>query len=329
MIKGYGEKINTLYENIRKNNLDKQKKRINKVSKMYPEIINLKRDLSKLYFSILRTKDKDKIKDISLKIKDIRSKIKNILLILNLNENYLDTIYTCDKCNDTGYINTKKCDCFYKNLSLLYLEDSELKSYIKTNNFDNFDFSYFSQDKITGRQISYNTNIKNLYNSSLQYIKNFKNINDNLLFIGGCGSGKTFLSHCIAKDLLDKGYSVLYKTSNEFFNKLSKYYSGRDYYYKNLNIGESLLMKCDLLIIDDLGTEPNTDVNNSYFFNFLNQKLSMNKKMIISTNFTLKHLGDTYTERISSRLFGNFNIFNFYIDEDIRIQEKRKKKRDV
>ena len=86
-------------------------------------------------------------------------------------------------------------------------------------------------------------------------------------------------------------------------------------------------MQCDLLIIDDLGTETPNNFYYSYFFNFLNKKIILNKKLLISTNFTLKSLQQNYSDRISSRIFGDFLIFNFFVDQDIRIQKKIKNKR--
>ena len=159
----------------------------------------------------------------------------------------------------------------------------------------------------------------------MNYIKTFESTNTNLLFTGECGSGKTFLSHCIAKELLEKGYLVIYKTSEDLFNELNNYYS-----FKNDNsnkIDDSILMQCDLLIIDDLGTETPNNFYYSYFFNFLNKKIILNKKLLISTNFTLKSLQQNYSDRISSRIFGDFLIFNFFVDQDIRIQKKIKNKR--
>lgn len=323
MIKGYGHKLENLYSKIRNQNLMEQKKRINEISKTYPQIIALRNNLTKLSFKLIKSKDLSEINDIKINIKGYRDEIKNLLSLLKLPHNYLDNIYTCITCKDTGYILDKKCPCYYKNLSCLYLEDSELKLVIEQNNFDNFDFSYFSNDRLNKNNISPNQNIKNIYSIILNYIKNFKSIDTNLLLLGECGSGKTFLTHCIAKELLDKGFSVVYKSSSDIFMELSRYYSSRSngLLYNNI-IEESLIMQCDLLIIDDLGAEMSTINNNSYFFNFINKKLYFKKKLIISTNLSLQQLQNNYSDRISSRLFGDFSIFNLFVDQDIRIQKR-------
>ena len=144
------------------------------------------------------------------------------------------------------------------------------------------------------------------------YIRNFNNTNDNLLFYGNSGTGKTFLSHCIAKELLDNGYFVVYRTAEEMIQNLRKIR------FENQVEYEKLLLDCDLLIIDDLGTEQINEFSKTELFNLLNKRLLKQKKMLVSTNYTLKDLMSIYSERISSRLLGNFKLFKFYGD-DIRV----------
>lgn len=319
MINGYGEKIENLYNNIRQKNLNEYMKRKKHIEENYPEILNIEKEILKLSLSTLKINNKKSLNELRIKISEFKRKKVNILKSMNLPENYLDTIYTCNQCKDTGYILEKKCKCFFKNLSTLYFNDSDLNKLLQDNNFDNFDFSYYSKNRIKNNSLTPEENIKNIYRNILNYIKNFDSTNTNLLFTGECGSGKTFLSHCISKELLNKGYLVIYKTSEDLFNNLSEYYS-----FKNSGnkINDSILMQCDLLIIDDLGTEPQNTFYHSHFFNFLNKKIILNKKLLISTNFTLKDIQQNYSDRISSRIFGNFIIFNFFVDQDIRIQKK-------
>ena len=326
MIKGYGEKIENLYKNIRQTNLNELIKRRDYIKKIHPEILDIEKNIATIYLNMIKCKNKSSINELKLKISSLRSKKNNMLISINLPENYLDNIYDCKNCKDTGYILNKKCSCFFKNLSYLYLNDSELKILIQENNFENFDFNFYSKNHIGNHSTTPDENIKNIYKNILNYIKTFESTNTNLLFKGECGSGKTFLSHCIAKELLEKGYLVIYKTSEDLFNELNNYYS-----FKNIDnsnkIDDSILMQCDLLIIDDLGTETPNNFYYSYFFNFLNKKIILNKKLLISTNFTLEYLQKNYTDRILSRILGDFLIFNFFVDQEIRIQKKIKNKR--
>ena len=144
------------------------------------------------------------------------------------------------------------------------------------------------------------------------YLPNFNSINTNLLFYGNPGSGKSYLSYCIAKALLDTGHLVLYKTSDELISDLKNIRFNND---KHL---EQLLTSCDLLIIDDLGAEQRNDFSITELFNLLNKRLLHNKKMLISTNLSLADITKLYSERIYSRLIGDFKLCKFY-SEDIRI----------
>src|SRR3712207_5801402 len=145
------------------------------------------------------------------------------------------------------------------------------------------------------------------------FIEQFPNTDENLLFFGKAGTGKSFLANCIAKELLDKGYMVVYRTAVELINNLKQ-----SRFNGEVDL-EDLLIDCDLLIIDDLGTESLNEFSKIELFNLLNRKLLKRKNMIISTNFSLEDLARTYSERTSSRLLGNFTLCKFY-GHDIRVR---------
>lgn len=318
MIKGYGEKLDNLYKSIREKNIKENSKRKEQLRETHPEILDLEKEITLLTLKMLRSKSLSQAEFFKNQIKSISKKKIQMLENLNLPSNFLDLQYDCNICKDTGYILTNKCSCFNKNLSSIYLKESDLKTLIEKNNFENFDFSLFSKDPIKNFS-SPRENIKTIYKYSLNYIKNFENINTNLLFTGECGSGKTFLSHCIASELLKHGFLVIYKTSQDLFSELNTYYSKNE---SQKNINESILVQCDLLIIDDLGTEPQSNNSYSNFFNFLNKKILLNKKLLISTNYSLKNIKEVYSYRVYSRIAENFSIFNFYVNQDIRIAKK-------
>ena len=173
--------------------------------------------------------------------------------------------------------------------------------------------SLFSPHKIGDEKYSPRKNMENTLSFILKdYLPKFNSINTNLLFYGNPGSGKSYLSYCIAKALLDTGHLVLYKTSDELISDLRNIRFNND---RNL---EQLLTTCDLLIIDDLGAEQRNDFSITELFNLLNKRLLHNKKMLISTNLSLADITKLYSERIYSRLIGDFKLCNFY-SEDIRI----------
>lgn len=140
------------------------------------------------------------------------------------------------------------------------------------------------------------------------------------MFYGNSGTGKTFLSWCIAKELLDKGFLVVYKTSDDLLRAL------KDIKFNNDTDLENLLINCDLLIIDDLGSEQITDFSSTELFTLINKKILKNKKMLISTNLSLPLISKRYSERISSRIIGEFKLFKFFA-EDIRIQLNLKRQK--
>ena len=152
------------------------------------------------------------------------------------------------------------------------------------------------------------------------FAKEFDNSDENLMLMGNPGVGKTFLSNCIAKELLDSGHSVIYFTSVQLFDTLSKY----AFTYENSYEGEGILediYSCDLLIIDDLGTEIATKLVESQLFNIINERIIRNKATMISSTLCLSDMNDRYSERIVSRVAGNYSILKLDIS-DIRFRKK-------
>ncbi|MBS4804144.1 MAG: ATP-binding protein [Clostridium sp.] len=325
MIKGYEKELTLIYEKIRndeKKNLDNRRKEI---EDKHPEILELdnliqKKSL-KLSLDILRGMDESTLNKYKDEITELRFKKCEALVENGYNPDYLNLQYGCPKCKDEGYIGINRCSCYKKKLVNLYYKDSDLKSSLLNNNFNNFNISLFSTHKLSEEdKFSPRKNMENILKYLTQeYLPNFKNLDDNLLFYGNSGTGKTFLSCCVAKSLLDSGYLVVYRTVDELMKNL------REIKLENNSSLEDLLLNCDLLVIDDLGTEQITEFTTTEFFNFLNKKLLKKKKMLISTNLSLKDISVTYTERISSRLIGNFNLYKFY-NEDIRIQSNLRRR---
>jgi DNA replication protein DnaC len=257
------------------------------------------------------------LKELRETIENLRAQKYEMLVERGYAPDYLNLHYRCPKCQDTGYIGPKKCTCYKNKLIKVYYENSHLEDILRANNFKYFSLDVYS-DKKTDKKFSSRENMEIILDMVLnEYIPNFQNTNDNLLFYGSPGTGKTFLTYCIAKELLDSGFLVIYRTSDELVRNL------REIKFENNQQLEDLLINCDLLIIDDLGAEQITDFTRTELFNLLNKKLLINKKMIISTNLNIPELTETYIERITSRLFGNFKLFNIY-GKDIRIKNNRK-----
>lgn len=324
MINGYQSKLMDIYSKIREDEAHKLKDRKNEIKNLYPAIIEIDNQIQKLSLqlslAILKSNNSDetlnKYKD---RITDLRIKKGEMLAARGYPADYLNLHYRCSKCNDTGFIGTKKCSCYREKLIKLYYDNSSLKNILKEKNFNNFDISLFPYHRLSDEKYSPRKNMENIYEYIRgDYIPNFNQINTNLLFYGSPGSGKSYLSYCIAKDLLDNGHLVIYKTSDELISDL------KSIRFNNNSKLNDILMNCDLLIIDDLGSEQINEFSITELFNLLNTKLLKGKKMLISTNLTLADITKVYSERISSRLLGEFKLFKFY-SEDIRITQNLKR----
>lgn len=319
MIKGFEQKITEQYEKIRENEKKALKNRKEEIAKKLPKIIAIDNQIQKLSLSlplsILRGISENELNLIKEKITILRQEKYELLVSNGYNMNYLTLHYQCEKCKDTGYIGNTKCSCYKSKLITLYYEAFELQTSLRNCNFKKFNMNLFSNEFDKHHKLSQRKNMEQICNKiTKRYIPNFSNHNANLLLCGPSGTGKTFLSWCIAKELLDRGYLVIYKTSAEIMSDL------RNIVIENNSTLKDLLINCDLLIIDDLGAEQVTDFTNTELFNLINTKLLKNKKMLISTNLTLHQISKLYSDRLYSRLAGNFRNFTFYGD-DLRIKE--------
>lgn len=326
MIKGYQTELIDMYEKIRTDENRKLMKRREEIKNKYPEILELDTTIQKLCLNLSMAAlrgitDQNELNNIKEEITDLRAKKYEMLVSHGYNPDYLNLHYNCPKCKDTGFIGIEKCSCFKSKLIKLYYKDSDLEEAVKTNNFKNFNINLYPNHKLNDERYTPRKNIEDILEYITgEYLPNFKNSNTNLLFYGNSGTGKTFLSWCIAKELLDKGFLVVYKTSDDLLRAL------KDIKFNNDTDLENLLINCDLLIIDDLGSEQITDFSSTELFTLINKKILKNKKMLISTNLSLPLISKRYSERISSRIIGEFKLFKFFA-EDIRIQLNLKRQK--
>lgn len=255
------------------------------------------------------------------KITNLKKERLSILESLGLDETCLEPKYSCKFCNDTGYINnTTMCNCLKQELINLAYNKSSINN-LKNENFNSFDFNKYS-DKVNIEKykvnISPRENIKNILNISKNFIENFNDLNTkNLLFTGNTGLGKTFLSNCIANEVLKQNKTVLYQTAPIMLDTVIDYRFGKN----DGTIYNNILLS-DLLIIDDLGTESINTMKHTELFTIINCRLlAKNTKTIISTNLNPNELFSMYDERLISRFAGYYNICKFF-GEDIRIKNK-------
>lgn len=242
-----------------------------------------------------------------------------ILLELGYPDNYLERSFVCPYCKDTGYIGSAKCHCFKKlTIDMLYTQ-SNLKNILKEENFSNFSYNYYSNTFIDPISKTSSLEVaKNAVKECRKFIDNFDKTFNNIFLYGDTGVGKTFLSNCMARELLDSSHSVIYFTAFELFDVLAHNTFDRD---KNYTMESSYIYDCDLLIIDDLGTELTNAFVSSQFFVCINERILRKKSTIISTNLSIDRLVSTYSERTFSRISSNYIMIKL-IGDDIRIMKK-------
>ncbi len=241
-------------------------------------------------------------------------------------KDYLAGVYDCSLCKDTGYVDNKKCQCFNKKAIDMLYSQSNVKNILAHENFDTFDLSYYSDSPDAVNPATGTTsyeNMRNIYAKAKSFVDNFDNCSDNLLFYGGTGVGKTFLSNCIADALLKSVHSVIYLTAIELFD----IFSSSDFRVSDNDkeLPDShYVLDCDLLIIDDLGTELQNQFTNSRLFYCLNERILRGRSTLISTNLSFANFRDQYGERIFSRIMSNYKLLYFFGD-DIRIKKKQRR----
>jgi len=302
-----------------RNVLDKRRKT---VYNLIPELQEIHDSISLLSVSQARkllNGDDNALIELKQKIKELTNRKTQLLLSAGFPADYLDAVYECTDCKDTGFIGNQKCHCFQKAVIDLLYTQSNLQSILQRENFDTFTFAYYSDnhiDPVTGR--SSLATMKNAYIVAREFVDTFTDDFRNLFLYGDTGVGKTFLSNCIAKELIDKAFSVIYLTSFEFFDTMAKSKFEKD------DAAETMcehIFDCDLLILDDLGTEMTNSFTVSQLFLCLNERILRRKSTIISTNLSLESLVDIYSERTFSRITSNYTMLKLTGD-DIRIKKK-------
>ncbi len=303
--------------------------RKNKLYSENPRLQEIDDELSKAGIStakaLIQSNSTNLLKDLNAKIDNLKKEKAELIKNLNLPLDYLSPNYSCKICNDTGYIQenyrSTMCTCLKQEIYNIEYNKSNIAN-LESQNFENFSFNKYSDkaDKEKyNSEISPRENIKLIKEICMKFINNFDDPKEkNLLFTGNTGLGKTFLSSCIAKEMIQRDKTVLYQTAPIMLDTIidSKFNKNNssEFTYKNL-------LDVDLLIIDDLGTESLNNVKFTELFNIINTRLlnQNNKclKTIISTNLSLPLLNKTYGERIISRLIGDYNICRFF-GEDIR-----------
>jgi DNA replication protein DnaC len=217
--------------------------------------------------------------------------------------------YDCAVCNDTGYVGGRVCGCVKKLANDIMLSEFTKEMPLDDCRFENFDLKYYSDNDDNRRM----TTILKLCK---EYVLNFNpNSSPNLLFMGASGLGKTHLTLAIVSGVIEKGFTPIYGPCENLFSLIEK----EKFTGENKGSYEAMI-NCDLLVLDDLGAEMPSAFSKAALYNLVNTRLLSKKPTIINTNLTMKEIADRYSERVASRLIGNYNA-NKFLGNDIRQQK--------
>ena len=319
-------RIMASYEQTRDRNKAKQKARYASLCERFPRIEEIDREINMLGIksvqaSILDPKNASVIaNELSQKIAVLKAEKDSLINSSGISEGYLDLDYDCSLCKDTGYTGNEKCICLKNKLLNANYDMSNIKNILEFENFKTFNINYYSKEIDEDYGTSPRTNALANLDYAMEFCSSFGD-GKNLMILGEPGLGKTFLCNCIAKDILDKGHTVIYITSWQLFKKLAdatfRCEDDEEAYKDTLDD----ILSCDLLIIDDLGTELANSFTVSELFNILNLRFGNSLSTILSTNLSLEELTEKYSERVTSRIIGSCDILRFFGD-DIRILKK-------
>jgi len=254
--------------------------------------------------------------------KQIREQKQALLKAAGFPKDYMEMQYRCPDCRDTGYANGKRCHCFERTrLRLLYAQ-SNLEAVLKRENFDNFSYEFYDDTRtVPALRMTELAYIRMVVKRCRAFVRQFKEEGGNLLFTGSTGVGKTFLTNCIARELIDRYLSVISLSAHDLIEIFSKHKFSYDT-EEDIEDAYRYILDCDMLIIDDLGTEMNNTFVSSQLFYCINERINRQKGTIISTNLSMDMLRDSYSDRVTSRLMSHYMTIPLY-GGDIRMKKKQ------
>lgn len=265
--------------------------------------------------------DKSVLDRLKEDLRDLREQKALIIRAAGYPDDYLELHYRCPDCRDTGLIDGRKCHCFLQAQMKLLHAQSNLEDVLERENFKALSYEYYDDTEILPQLgITNAAYMRRVVAGCREFVRDFDKKPDNLLFTGSTGVGKTFLTNCIARELMDDFHSVIYLTASDLFDVFSR----NKFDYDNAEDMKDMyrfILDCDLLIIDDLGTELNNSFTSSQLFYCINERMNMSRSTIISTNLTLARLRDSYTDRVTSRIMSGYRIIPLY-GGDIRLLKK-------
>ncbi len=308
-------------EEIRQRNKETQNIRRNEALLKVPRLGDIENNLMKQGTRLLSCvlNRCDEFEDIKNDIKALQKEKSELLVKVGFSADYLDDIYSCTECRDTGFVEGRRCECLKKLVIKHIGENSNLTEYMREQTFEKFDFSLFAnQGENTATTLKV---MQKLCEKAMSFAENFEKTNENFLVMGNAGTGKTFITSCIANRALERGKTVYYQTAFHLFE-----------IFENAKFGKTdddaseivkYVYDVDLLIIDDLGTEFSTQFTLAALFDIINSRIISGKSTVISTNLGFEEISNIYSQRIASRFVGSYQLMQTAGDDLRMILKKR------
>lgn len=296
------------YDELQRQDRAERDARVDEVYARVPEIRELDESRGTIALSLVR---ENKEADTAEAFRRIKKKKEELLKKAGFEPDYMEMRYHCPDCRDTGYSEGRKCHCLIEKENRLLYAQSGIREILKHENFGTLDESVYSEPAHMAKVVMY----------AKRYVSDFGKgtTKNNIVFTGSTGVGKTFLCNCIAKELMDKNLSVIYLSAIELFDVMAKI---RVQHSEDLMLNGMYerIFDCDVLVIDDLGSELTNSLSNSNFFFLINSRMQSEKATIISTNLSIDAMRDVYTERVTSRVISAYDIIPV-IGKDIRLHD--------
>jgi len=295
----------------RKNNTDENANRRAAVYSRVPRVREIERELMESGADLARCvlrRDND-FEHIKQRITALQAERDSLLTQSGYPIRHLDEIFDCPSCRDTGFIEDKKCKCLARLIAEMSAQNSNLTKIMRMQTFENFDYSLFADNL---------ADMRTIVQMAEKFTANFVERRGNLFIFGNVGSGKTYLSSCIANRALESGKTVYYQSAYRIFDMIQRSkFEEKD--NSDLKALMEFVYSVDLLIIDDLGTEFVTTLSTSSIFDIINSRLSSEKSTIINTNLSPSEVGQMYSERVASRIVGEYEIIHLE-NRDLRVK---------
>lgn len=282
-----------------------------------PEIDAIDRELrltgAEIALAVIGTGEgyREKLAAAEAKNMALQAKRAEILSALGYPADYTLPPYECPKCKDSGFIDTKMCDCMRRELVMAAYETSGLGALMRTQSFESFDLSFYNAENGDRSRMQSN------FDQLRDYAERFTMESESLLLVGPTGLGKTHLSTAIARRIIERGYDVYYTSAIGMFSDFEHARFGNG--TERAAAEPNRYVDCDLLILDDLGTEVSNQFVNACLYTVLNNRINLKRPTIISTNLKGKEIKERYADRIASRLLCEYKPYIF-VGQDVRFR---------